>query len=142
MSHELAYVHMILAIRMFQDIISVISAKAGEGFGLIQAAELSECKDLAGAFIATRLIDDLVFIQAVAKARRLVVEMRFYGADDVIEFDSLGCLFNPGDQFGYNHNESLVISGFLALLLPRDLDYSLARNKPHVICKTHSARCP
>jgi hypothetical protein len=68
--------------------------------------------------------------------------VRFYSTDNVIKFDRLGGLFNPGDEFGYNHIESLVIYGFLALLLPRDPDYSLARNKLHVICKAHSTRCP
>ena len=103
MPHELAYVHMILTIGMFQDIVSVISPKAGEGLVLVQSTELGESKDLAGAFIAAGLIDDLVFSLAVAKPRRSVVKVFFDGTDDFIEFDSLGCLFNPGDEFGYNH---------------------------------------
>jgi len=82
---------MIVALGVFQNIVAVISAKAGEGLVRGQATELGKSKDLAGAFIATHLIDDLVFIQAVAEASRLISKVVFYGSDDVIEFDRLGC---------------------------------------------------
>jgi hypothetical protein len=71
--------------------------------------ELGKCKDLAGALIATGLVNHRMRIIAIAESCGLIFEMFIDGVNHVSELDGLWRLFNSGDEFVYNHIRIRII---------------------------------
>ena len=101
---------MIFIARMLQDIFTIVVSKAGQCLLHGQFVQPAECKDLAGAFVATCMIDNALAARAIGKAGRGVMVGVVYGRDDLCEGDCIGRGVDLVYEFFNGHDRVLLLN--------------------------------